>query len=110
MLNSICSGDQLRVCLQGEIDHFAALQLRRELDNAIREEKIRKLYLDFTDVSFIDSSGIGMIIGRYKTMMAKGGEMSASGLSEGVNRLYHIAGLHRIIPIVEQQGGQYGKE
>ena len=52
----------------------------------------------------MDSSGIGMIIGRYKTMIARGGGVSASGLRPPVDRLFHLAGLHRIIAIDKTEG------
>ena len=47
----------------------------------------------------MDSSGVGMIIGRYKTMKARGGSVHACGLHPPVDRLFHLAGLHRIIAI-----------
>ena len=62
-----------------------------------------KLILDFSQVSFMDSSGIGMIIGRYKTVSSYGGEVSAIGLHPPINRLFHIAGLHRILKTQENQ-------
>ena len=89
--------DTLIVPLSGEIDHCSAQQLREELEALLRDPAIRHLILDFTAVSFMDSSGIGMIIGRYKTMKARGGRVSAMGLHPPVDRLFHMAGLHRII-------------
>ena len=53
---------------------------------------------------FMDSSGVGMIIGRYKTMKAHGGSVYAQGLNPPIDRLFHLAGLHRIITI--KSGGQ----
>lgn len=102
-------GTRLCVCLQGEIDHCSATEIRSQLETALRDEDIKELYIDLSKVSFIDSSGIGMLIGRYKTMAAKGGTICAAGLQENVRRLYHIAGLHRIIPIVEQ-GGEHDNQ
>ena len=109
MIHSKQSGDRVQVSLQGEIDHCSAAALRQEIEMLIEPADVRRLLLDFSGVSFIDSSGIGMIIGRYKTMSAKGGSIAACGLNDAVARLYHIAGLHRIIPIVTS-GGQHGEE
>lgn len=100
MLKSIRKKESLSVYLSGEIDHCSSAALRQEIEAMLTDQSIRSLHLDFSKVSFIDSSGVGMIIGRYKTMAAKGGSVSASGLNESVSRLYHLAGLHRIIPIL----------
>ena len=97
MLQSKRRQDTLIVSLTGEIDDCCAQQLRQELEALLRDPAIRHLILDFSAVSFMDSSGIGMIIGRYKTMKARGGRVSAIGLHPPVDRLFHMAGLHRII-------------
>lgn len=99
MIKARKSGDQITVWLSGEIDHCAAGTLRGEIEALLSRPEIKRLNLDFTDVSFMDSSGVGMIIGRYKTMAARGGRVSASGLHSPVDRLFRLAGLHRIIEI-----------
>ena len=67
------------------------------MEDLLQNQAVRHLILDFSSVSFMDSSGIGMIIGRYKTMKARGGRVSAVGLHPPVDRLFRMAGLHRII-------------
>lgn len=93
--------DGLTVHLNGELDHCAAKRLRLEIESMILRNGSGHLTLDFSDVSFMDSSGVGMIIGRYKTMKARGGSMSAFGMNATVEKLYRMAGLHRIIAIEE---------
>jgi len=100
--------DCLTVFLSGEIDHHAATSIRSEIEKQLNDPTILKLLLDFSKVSFMDSSGIGMIIGRYKTMKARKGEMASTGLSSSVERIYRVGGLHRIIPIKEH-GGEDGR-
>lgn len=100
--------NELTVFLTGEIDHHAAASIRQEIDAMLQERKITALILDFSDVSFMDSSGIGMIIGRYKLIKARSGEMRAAGLSPALKRIYTLGGLHRIIPI-DDNGGEDGK-
>ena len=95
--------DALIASLSGEIDHCSAQQLREELEALLRDPAIRHLILDFSAVSFMDSSGIGMIIGRYRTMKARGGRVSAVGLRPPVDRLFHMAGLHRIIGLEPEE-------
>ena len=97
MLESRRTGDRLCVHLSGEIDHCAASALRGQIEELLRDDSIRSLWLDFTDVSFMDSSGVGMIIGRYKTMRERGGSVAACGLKPPVEKLFRMAGLHRII-------------
>ena len=97
------SGDALTVYLSGEIDHCAAEKLKGEIESLIQKSKDKPLVLDFSSVTFMDSSGIGMLIGRYKTKMACGGKMYADGMHAAVERLYRMAGLHRIIPIISRE-------
>lgn len=98
-------GETLRVRLSGELDHCAAGKLREQIEAQLADRSIRCLHLNFADVSFMDSSGIGMIIGRYKTMAARGGRVSASGLHPPVDRLFRMGGLHRIVEIEEERCG-----
>lgn len=104
MLQYDQQGGALTVYLCGEIDHCAAEGLRNEIEMQIVKRNTNRLVLDFSQVSFMDSSGIGMIIGRYKTMHARGGSVEACGLHPPVDRLFHLAGLHRIIAIKETKG------
>lgn len=91
--------DRLIVSLCGDVDHCAAQQLRGQIESQIEKIRPKQLRLDFSKVDFMDSSGIGMIIGRYKTMMKYGGQMTAAGMTESVFRLFCMAGLHRIIAV-----------
>lgn len=101
-MNSIqtkISKDTATIMLHGEIDHYTAQGIRTQIESLIKCSDVRHMRLDFSDVSFMDSSGIGMIIGRYKTMAAKNGTVSACGLMPPIERLFRMAGLHRIIAI-----------
>lgn len=91
--------DTATIKLHGEIDHCSAQEIRKNIESLIRCPEVLHMRLDFSDVSFMDSSGIGMIIGRYKTMAAKNGTVSACGLLPPIERLFRMAGLHRIIAI-----------
>lgn len=96
--------DSLTVYLEGEIDHHAANRLRVQIDTIIKRTDAHRLILDFSNVSFMDSSGIGMMIGRYKTMSERNGKMNALGLSPSVERIFRMAGLHLIIGAVHEEG------
>ena len=109
MLKAHREGGRLCVALSGEIDHCAAEGLRQELEALLADRTIGELALDFSKVSFMDSSGVGMIIGRYKTMAARGGRVIARGLHPPMDRLFHMAGLHRIIAVEETLSGRNEK-
>jgi len=81
----------------GELDHNAAETMRGELDAKIRDADVRRLIFDMNGVDFMDSSGIGMMIGRYKVMTRKGGSVAVTGVGERMDRIFEMAGLYRII-------------
>lgn len=95
--------DMLIIYLKDEIDHCAAGMLREQIEEAISVNAPQTLLFDLTNVTFMDSSAIGMLIGRYKSMAARGGKTLARGLSTPLERLFRMAGLHRIIPIVQEE-------
>jgi stage II sporulation protein AA (anti-sigma F factor antagonist) len=97
--------DTLVVYPQGELDHHSALELREELDALIRDEQIQKLVFDMRDLTFMDSSGIGVLIGRYRILSRRGGSVSVCNMSPQVDKLFTLSGLHRIIP-KNCQGGE----
>lgn len=100
MLQSQRYENRLIIYLSGELDHCAAQALRDEIEQMIAPKGIKELCLDFSEVGFMDSSGVGLIIGRYKTMIARGGSVSAQGLTPATEKMFRLAGLHRIIKIL----------
>lgn len=84
-----------------ELDHHVAQQVCKELDMLIESFMVHELDLDFSKTEFMDSSGIGVIIGRHKTMQFRGGKISASGLSRRVGMIFQSAGLQRIVEVKE---------
>ena len=83
--------------LIGEIDHHGAGSLREEIDGMLERIRPDTLILDFRDVTFMDSSGIGLIMGRYKKVMFLGGKAAVSHVGEMVNRIFGLSGLYKII-------------
>ena len=82
--------------LSGEIDHHGAKGLREEIDSAVEGALPKLLILDFTDVTFMDSSGIGLVMGRYKLMQSIGGEVRVSNPSPHIKKVMRLAGLDRL--------------
>ena len=85
------------VSLSGELDHRRADQLRPELDELLRDPKIKELVFDLTGLSFMDSSGIGMVLGRYKLMARRGGSVSVKCVNAQIDRVFELAGLYQIV-------------
>lgn len=83
--------------MSGEIDHHSADELREKVDKAYERSGCRHMIFDFTRVTFMDSSGIGMIIGRYKMTEKRGGLLSIVGMNDEVSRIFTISGLAKII-------------
>ena len=94
------SRDQLlRVSLCGEIDHHGAVAMRTGIDSEILEDRPMKLILDLSAVDFMDSSGLGLILGRYSVMKSIGGELVVLNPTAGVMKILSLAGAERIIKI-----------
>ncbi len=86
-----------RLC--GEIDHHTTLPIRLDIDDRIENCRPKAVILDFSDVTFMDSSGIGLVMGRYKLLNEFGGELEVTGLSNNSYKVMRLAGLDRIANI-----------
>ncbi|MEW5567640.1 anti-sigma F factor antagonist [Rossellomorea marisflavi] len=89
--------DVLCIRLSGELDHHTADELRERASALIESENIRHIILNLEELSFMDSSGLGVILGRYKQIKQKHGEMVVCAISHSVNRLFDMSGLFKII-------------
>ncbi len=87
---------RITVRLCGEIDHHNAGEIREYIDRNIALRKPRELILDFSGVSFMDSSGIGLIMGRYRIIRENGGTVSVLHSGGSIGRMLSLAGLSRL--------------
>ena len=87
----------LTVRLSGELDHSAATGIRRELDALIDQTGAKRLIFDLNGLEFMDSSGIGLIIGRYKLMNRRGGSVAVCGTDARIDRIFKMAGLYQLV-------------
>lgn len=92
--------DTLVVRLSGELDHCSAPQIRRELDRLIGDRTVRHLVLDLKRMAFMDSSGIGLILGRYREMNGRGGTVAVTNMTPQVKRIFLMSGMNQVIPIL----------
>ncbi len=92
----------LLVEITEEIDHHTTEKLRRKIDEDITRYMPRKVVFDFNKVSFMDSAGIGMIIGRYKMANMLGGEVTMKNVVPSVRKIFEMSGVTRIIKIGDE--------
>lgn len=96
----------LLVEITEEIDHHLADKIRRKVDNEITRYMPRKTIFDFSRVTFMDSAGIGMIIGRYKMMKLIGGSLEIQNVNDSTKKILEMSGIMKIIPITELKMAQ----
>lgn len=95
------NGDKLIVHMIGELDHHSAEEVRNKVDNRLDTDGFIKLIMDFSGVTFMDSSGIGVVIGRYKKLSLKKGKVYITRVSGSVKRVFELSGMFKIIPMFE---------
>jgi stage II sporulation protein AA (anti-sigma F factor antagonist) len=93
----------LTAMLEGEIDHHTARELREEIDSAASRTKPKRLILDFSKIRFMDSSGVGLILGRYRLVSQWGGELCVANLSPNLERIVSLAGLKEICTVYRRE-------
>ncbi|HZG55418.1 anti-sigma F factor antagonist [Paenibacillus sp.] len=93
----------LIVRLVGELDHHAADSVRTQMEDAIVRGNVTHLILSLKDLTFMDSSGIGVILGRYKLITSRGGRMVVCDVSPPVYRLFEMSGLFKIVTIEQSE-------
>lgn len=97
-LNFETKGDKLIVHMMGELDHHSAEEVRNKVDDRLEREGFNKLIMDFSGVTFMDSSGIGVVIGRYRKLSIKKGKVYISRVNGSVKRVFELSGMFKIIP------------
>lgn len=90
----------LCIKMPGEVDHHGAAGIRECADRLILDDKVKNIVFDFEDTTFMDSSGLGIIIGRYKKISCFGGKVYAINTSERISRLLKASGMSSIIEIL----------
>ena len=97
------SGRSLNVKIVGDIDHHSAKELHKKIDSMIFSERPSCLCLDLSDVSFMDSSGLGLILGRYRLSAELGISFKVADPTESVMKILKLAGCERILEIVRKK-------
>src|SRR5699024_7118188 len=95
--------DVLIVRLSGELDHHEAELLRDKWKDMMYTNSIKHVILNLEFVSFMDSSGLGVVLGRYKEVLQLGGEMVVCSVSPPIERLFVMSGLFKIVRLEENE-------
>ena len=86
-----------------EIDHHTSEKIRRKADDEITRYMPRKVVLDFNNVTFMDSAGIGMVIGRYKMINMLGGSLEMKNVGTPLKKIFDMSGVTKICPIINEE-------
>ncbi len=95
------SGTNLTIVVPAELDHHNAQQIKSGADQILQNHNIRSITFDFGKTNFMDSSGIGMIMGRYKNIRFTGGTVIAIRANEQIRRILTLSGVYKVIDIYE---------
>ncbi|MDF2944823.1 MAG: hypothetical protein K0S01_3681 [Herbinix sp.] len=87
----------LVIKLNEELDHHNAIRIREKADKLIDRNNIKHIIFDFSDAGFMDSAGIGVIMGRYKKVIFIGGKTAVANVNSTVDRIFRLSGLYKII-------------
>jgi|SRR5699024_7325852 len=91
------SNENLIVKLKGELDHHNSETVRKKIDRYFLENSLDNIVLDLTELSFMDSSGIGLIMGRYKNVTSTNGKLVVVSNNSYINRIFKMSGLLKIV-------------
>lgn len=90
-------GQTMVIHLGEDLDHHNAVYIREMADSFLEKYPISRIIFDFSGVEFMDSSGIGVIIGRYKKMNYVGGTVYVCGINKSVDRIFQMSGLYKLV-------------
>ena len=90
------TGEVVTAYLKGEIDHHNAREMREAIDNAVELNMPAMLVLDFNDVSFMDSSGIGLVMGRYRNLLKSGAQLHIINTPASIGKMMKLAGIEKL--------------
>lgn len=95
----ILCGDKLTAVLGGDIDHHNGAKIREAIDTRCSQVRPKELVLDFSKVTFMDSSGIGLILGRYRWMQNLGGVVRITNISKRMEQILILSGIDKLVRI-----------
>lgn len=92
----------VRVYFAGDMDEYAVQKIKAVIDDAIdNEQNLRSMTFDMQGVTFVDSTGLGFLLGRYKKLRARHAELLLANVPKHVDKVFCTSGIYRYVPIVE---------
>ncbi|MEE0945716.1 MAG: anti-sigma factor antagonist [Acutalibacteraceae bacterium] len=89
-------GEVVTAYLSGELDHHSAREMREAIDGAIELNMPELLILDFSGIGFMDSSGIGLVMGRFRNLQRLGAQLNITGTSPQITKVMKLAGIEKL--------------
>lgn len=83
--------------LKEELDHHNAEEIRKKVDKLVELNNIKVIVFDFNEINFMDSSGIGVIMGRYKNIKNIGGDVGLINVNSNIDRIFKLSGMYKIV-------------
>lgn len=100
-MTKVLINNTLIVKLNGDIDHHNSNRYRKEIDKEINSRPVKNIIFDFKGLEFMDSSGIGMILGRYKLITGLNGKMMIASPNSQIIKILSVSGINKIIDVYE---------
>lgn len=94
-------GTTLIASIVGELDHHTAEYIKQKMDYEIIKSTTKNVIFDFSNVTFMDSSGIGVILGRYKNVVKLNGKAAVASVNSQIKRLFDMSGIQKIMPVFD---------
>lgn len=92
-------GDKLLVILKGELDHHFTEELRKKIDRELYNSRLKNIIIDLREITFMDSSGLGLIMGRYKVSNDLGGKVDLIISNEYIEKIIRMSGILKIVDV-----------
>ncbi|OON96260.1 MAG: anti-sigma F factor antagonist [Epulopiscium sp. Nele67-Bin005] len=93
----------LVVRLDGEIDHHSSTLIKETVDQLYQKHRVRHILFDFKDVTFMDSSGIGMLMGRYRSTIIGGGKVMLVEVKPEVDKILQLSGIYKLMKLYKDE-------
>lgn len=97
----VLKNDEIVILFHGELDEYGATQVRTSIDSIIDEYRVRTVVFDLADVGFVDSTGLGFLLGRYKKLRARRQELVLKNVCGQVDKVFKASGVYSFVPKID---------